>query len=195
MIRRPPRSTLFPYTTLFRSPGDPRRASHPRGPRGPRAALVPEDERCRRHPRAGPDLTALVVPGCLRICGAVVSGARGRESRPRDDRVAEGEAPGCARRPSPERAWQDDRLRLLGPAEARRAGVHPVALGGAHREGAPARLRQAGGAAAGRTARRSVRAGPARRPGAWACPAPAAQVENGRMASVDLRAFVRANLP
>src|SRR3712207_8654282 len=29
MIRRPPRSTLFPYTTLFRSPGD----------RGGRAAL------------------------------------------------------------------------------------------------------------------------------------------------------------
>src|SRR2546430_11067401 len=24
MIRRPPRSTLFPYTTLFRSPGDAR---------------------------------------------------------------------------------------------------------------------------------------------------------------------------
>src|SRR3712207_7105170 len=30
MIRRPPRSTLFPYTTLFRSPGGPRR----RGPLG-----------------------------------------------------------------------------------------------------------------------------------------------------------------
>src|SRR3712207_7828821 len=31
MIRRPPRSTLFPYTTLFRSrpaPGGPRRARH-----------------------------------------------------------------------------------------------------------------------------------------------------------------------
>src|SRR2546430_13158186 len=28
MIRRPPRSTLFPYTTLFRSAG--RRADHPR---------------------------------------------------------------------------------------------------------------------------------------------------------------------
>src|SRR3712207_7120232 len=28
MIRRPPRSTLFPYTTLFRSSAD-RRASHP----------------------------------------------------------------------------------------------------------------------------------------------------------------------
>src|SRR6476646_11165475 len=25
MIRRPPRSTLFPYTTLFRSPGPPQR--------------------------------------------------------------------------------------------------------------------------------------------------------------------------
>src|SRR5256885_13965034 len=33
MIRRPPRSTLFPYTTLFRSP--------PRHPRGPRRPHVP----------------------------------------------------------------------------------------------------------------------------------------------------------
>src|SRR2546422_7334405 len=37
MIRRPPRSTLFPYTTLFRSPSQPlpvRAADHgePRGP-------------------------------------------------------------------------------------------------------------------------------------------------------------------
>src|SRR2546427_6767727 len=37
MIRRPPRSTLFPYTTLFRSPL--RRAPCPRGPRALRAAL------------------------------------------------------------------------------------------------------------------------------------------------------------
>src|SRR2546427_7568746 len=43
MIRRPPRSTLFPYTTLFRSPGNPRIADahypgHPggNGPRQPR---------------------------------------------------------------------------------------------------------------------------------------------------------------
>src|SRR3712207_7535754 len=36
MIRRPPRSTLFPYTTLFRSPADPdRRAGRP-GARGGR---------------------------------------------------------------------------------------------------------------------------------------------------------------
>src|SRR2546430_7734786 len=29
MIRRPPRSTLFPYTTLFRSEGDQRVEDHP----------------------------------------------------------------------------------------------------------------------------------------------------------------------
>src|SRR3712207_8601670 len=41
MIRRPPRSTLFPYTTLFRSLSVRRRAVHGRGPpargRGSRA--------------------------------------------------------------------------------------------------------------------------------------------------------------
>src|SRR6266496_5013130 len=36
MIRRPPRSTLFPYTTLFRSQPVPRRAWHRRGAHGPR---------------------------------------------------------------------------------------------------------------------------------------------------------------
>src|SRR3712207_7435067 len=54
MIRRPPRSTLFPYTTLFRSPRgrlpaaiglradrrQPRRALRPRHDRGHRAAAV-----------------------------------------------------------------------------------------------------------------------------------------------------------
>src|SRR5438105_9925357 len=41
MIRRPPRSTLFPYTTLFRSRPRPRRAGArgaPRRPRGPARA-------------------------------------------------------------------------------------------------------------------------------------------------------------
>src|SRR3712207_7230050 len=37
MIRRPPRSTLFPYTTLFRSPLDGRRPGTGGG--GPAAAL------------------------------------------------------------------------------------------------------------------------------------------------------------
>src|SRR5256885_8108959 len=35
MIRRPPRSTLFPYTTLFRSRGGPRRALGRRPGRAP----------------------------------------------------------------------------------------------------------------------------------------------------------------
>src|SRR5438105_7542091 len=38
MVRRPPRSTLFPYTTLFRSPG----AAAPRGCRNPRATPPPD---------------------------------------------------------------------------------------------------------------------------------------------------------
>src|SRR4051812_49583411 len=43
MIRRPPRSPLFPYTTLFRSP----RPEHARHDRhfGPHDALDPEDGR------------------------------------------------------------------------------------------------------------------------------------------------------
>src|SRR3989449_7555796 len=44
MIRRPPRSTLFPYTTLFRS------VERPRDPRGPEVQLGahPGDEARRR---------------------------------------------------------------------------------------------------------------------------------------------------
>src|SRR3712207_8569176 len=38
MIRRPPRSTLFPYTTLFRSERDPGGGEH--GPRRPWRRLV-----------------------------------------------------------------------------------------------------------------------------------------------------------
>src|SRR2546426_4422507 len=42
MIRRPPRSTLFPYTTLFRSP-----APQHRRPPGRVAARVAHDDRVR----------------------------------------------------------------------------------------------------------------------------------------------------
>src|SRR5690554_8228210 len=51
MIRRPPRSTLFPYTTLFRSWGLPERAVHASGYLGRhacvrlRARLVMEPDR------------------------------------------------------------------------------------------------------------------------------------------------------
>src|SRR3712207_7417220 len=40
MIRRPPRSTLFPYTTLFRSP-----AAGKGPPQGPETAIRPPDGR------------------------------------------------------------------------------------------------------------------------------------------------------
>src|SRR6476661_10551766 len=46
MIRRPPRSTLFPYTTLFRSPS---RAARTRG-----AGRRPPGARTRRTRRSGP---------------------------------------------------------------------------------------------------------------------------------------------
>src|SRR5256886_16600881 len=60
MIRRPPRSTLFPYTTLFRSPAL-RRPPGSRPPRnwapsaGPqRPAEVGDGEVVGEHPTAGP---------------------------------------------------------------------------------------------------------------------------------------------
>src|SRR5258708_15255563 len=47
MIRRPPRSTLFPYTTLFRS--DARNRNRGRPPRGsPEAYLPPRDRKSTR---------------------------------------------------------------------------------------------------------------------------------------------------
>src|SRR3712207_7420068 len=54
MIRRPPRSTLFPYTTLFRSPVGPARAvvsPHPVSPQ-PLAQRLLGDGRLEFHERA-----------------------------------------------------------------------------------------------------------------------------------------------
>src|SRR3712207_8133599 len=56
MIRRPPRSTLFPYTTLFRSHG----ADRPGPALGGRPDLHPHPERVRL-PRRDPG--RLVAPG------------------------------------------------------------------------------------------------------------------------------------
>src|SRR2546422_280344 len=80
MIRRPPRSTLFPYTTLFRSPGD----AHHR-----RAARVPR-RRCRVAHRAGARL-----PSAARRARRL--GARPAFPRPRAARL-EGRVPGVRRR-------------------------------------------------------------------------------------------------
>src|SRR2546422_3987922 len=51
MIRRPPRSTLFPYTTLFRSP--PQRVQqlgeiHTRGPKKRPSGVPPSDRKSTR---------------------------------------------------------------------------------------------------------------------------------------------------
>src|SRR5947207_11132413 len=48
MIRRPPRSTLFPYTTLFRSHCDRRRRVTPT-PRDYVTSTAPAPGCCRRH--------------------------------------------------------------------------------------------------------------------------------------------------
>src|SRR3712207_7047667 len=68
MIRRPPRSTLFPYTTLFRS-----RVRRPAGslrPAGDRAAHV---QRCGARAATGED------EGAQRLQGLVVEVARSEE--------------------------------------------------------------------------------------------------------------------
>src|SRR3712207_8267978 len=53
MIRRPPRSTLFPYTTLFRSPQEPAQRPRPARaeevlPQGPQAHGPPRDPLTQR---------------------------------------------------------------------------------------------------------------------------------------------------
>src|SRR5437763_12168928 len=51
MIRRPPRSTLFPYTTLFRSRGSGARDDPPHGPRSGRTFHQPRRRRDRKSTR------------------------------------------------------------------------------------------------------------------------------------------------
>src|SRR3712207_7241371 len=60
MIRRPPRSTLFPYTTLFRSGGVPARGAGPAAPRRPPRARG----RSGGCPRPGTPPRPVAVDGC-----------------------------------------------------------------------------------------------------------------------------------
>src|SRR2546430_17280232 len=63
MIRRPPRSTLFPYTTLFRSAPRARRAAGAHAPPGSRRSRASREARTWRRPtRPGPPGRG----GCLR---------------------------------------------------------------------------------------------------------------------------------
>src|SRR6266849_10151302 len=57
MIRRPPRSTLFPYTTLFRSP------AAPASTRPPTAGSIPA-RCCRRSEEHTSELQSRVDLGC-----------------------------------------------------------------------------------------------------------------------------------
>src|SRR6266571_6982014 len=100
MIRRPPRSTLFPYTTLFRSPptGHPQRelrtrVAQRRDPPAHRAHAALGGRRCRvvtRSPGAGTVVggdvlaaeEALGQPGQRRVLtGAAQRERGGREGR------------------------------------------------------------------------------------------------------------------
>src|SRR5207342_3601345 len=127
-------------------PSDPGGAPRARGARAARAPLLREDERRRRDPRAPAHRAPLLVPGRIRPGRAGLARARARAPGPRHDGVAEEEAARRARRPPPERSREDDRVRVLGAAEAGRAGLDSAALEGARREGAPAGLRNEGGA-------------------------------------------------
>src|SRR2546425_2972948 len=70
MIRRPPRSTLFPYTTLFRSPGP--RCSGPARPRSSGAAAP-------RATVASLRVQPVQRAACLRVCGSARPSKRSEE--------------------------------------------------------------------------------------------------------------------
>src|SRR5256885_13079290 len=67
MIRRPPRSTLFPYTTLFRSRGRPESRKQKQTPTQPGAAvpqLLKQAARCEVARSAGYDPTGENAVAC-----------------------------------------------------------------------------------------------------------------------------------
>src|SRR5713226_5769092 len=133
MIRRPPRSTLFPYTTLFRS--------SPRGRDGPRQPGVPPVAGSGAGPagRAG-GLVLRLLP-----CSG---GARG---------VRDGRPTGPAQRPG---ATGPDRVLQPGPGcrgrRRRQGSTTPGRAGGDRRRGGPPR---AGGRVGEREDARSCRRG------------------------------------
>src|SRR3989441_359918 len=111
MIRRPPRSPLFPSPPLSRSPPPPRRTPRAAGPRGPGGrGRWRQPPRARPRPRGrartGPPAGSEPAPGARR--------PRRRAPRPRETRAPRGEA-AAARR------WA--RLRCRGPAHPRPRGA------------------------------------------------------------------------
>src|SRR6266508_6161606 len=102
MIRRPPRSTLFPYTTLFRSRRQPRGAARGPGDRPGRVnrAPHPTHDGVRqggappRALRAGPRASR---EAARRPAGAGLTRGRGSDDRARAERVLPLEVPVDAR--------------------------------------------------------------------------------------------------
>src|SRR2546421_3721160 len=98
MIRRPPRSTLFPYTTLFRS-----RGAHRHPPHAPGAARVPRGAAGRERPAR------------MRLAGPAVSRARDQ-----------GGAAAARHRPGALLPWPPARAaRVHRPRGQRRSGPRP----------------------------------------------------------------------
>src|SRR5439155_19566087 len=78
LLRRPPRSTLFPYTTLFRSPWwGPCR---PRRSRGSRLAASPSDWDCRPASRSEEHTSELQSRGHL-VCRLLLEKKKESQSR------------------------------------------------------------------------------------------------------------------
>src|SRR2546426_9149452 len=76
MIRRPPRSTLFPYTTLFRSESSPPRCS----PK-PRGCWRPEiTTGCVRRPARSEEHTSELQSPCNLVCRLLLE--KKNETRP-----------------------------------------------------------------------------------------------------------------
>src|SRR2546425_12805458 len=80
MIRRPPRSTLFPYTTLFRSRGGREPAPPPGGPE-PRVMSDPAQREHHAHPRKQPHLRLEVGPAVRELGGRPPVPPRGAGGR------------------------------------------------------------------------------------------------------------------
>src|SRR5256885_11906014 len=78
MIRRPPRSTLFPYTTLFRSHGD-------------AAARSPEREAVIKC--VGVQALELQRPGCSTILGLIDAGSRADAGGRSEEHTSELQSP------------------------------------------------------------------------------------------------------
>src|SRR3989449_3896747 len=140
MIRRPPRSTLFPYTTLFRSRVLSAGGQHPVP--GPDLRREGRHGAARARPGGGADLPAAHGGGSLAAAGD--GGARdavrltlelvGQGHRPAADlRGIPGVHPGTGSHGAVRLAWRDPAL------PARRAGGHdlpaPVDLRGARAYG------------------------------------------------------------